>query len=72
MRLLELNLFNYDFSFNGDLYLQTKGVAMGKSFAPSLANIFLIPFDHFACNNFKKWFNHLFHLAWIGSGSKGV
>ena len=53
MCLLELNLFNNYFGFNGDLYLQTKGVAMGKPFAPSLANIFLIPFDHFACNNFK-------------------
>ena len=34
MRLLHLNLFNNDFTFNGDLYLQTKGVAMGKAFAP--------------------------------------
>ena len=53
---------------------KTIGVAISKPFAPSLANIFLIPFYHFTSNNFKiklatffKYIDtyHLFHLAWI-------
>ena len=73
MRLLQLNLFNNDFTFNGDLYLQTKGVAMGKAFAPSLANIFLIPFDHLACNNFKvkplAFYRYIDDIFFIWPGS---
>ena len=73
MRLLHLNLFNNDFTFIGDLYLQTKGVAMGKAFAPSLANIFLIPFDHLACNNFKvkplAFYRYIDDICFIWPGS---
>lgn len=38
-RLLELNLTRNDFVFDLKYYLQVKGTAMGKSFAPSYANI---------------------------------
>lgn len=41
LRLLELNLTKNDFVFNSEYYLQVKGTAMGKSFAPSYANIFM-------------------------------
>ena len=43
--LLELSLKNNDFQFNGETFLQTKGTAMGKKFAPSYANIFMAHFE---------------------------
>lgn len=41
LKLLEINLTRNDFIFNGEFYLQIKGTAMGKKFAPSYANIFM-------------------------------
>jgi len=43
--LLELSLKNNDFQFNGETFLQTKGTAMGKKYAPSYANIFMAHFE---------------------------
>ena len=43
--LLEITLKHNDFAFNNQTYLQTCGIAMGKKYAPSLANIYLINFD---------------------------
>jgi hypothetical protein len=45
LKLLEITLKNNDFTFNNKYYLQTCGIAMGKKYAPSLANIYLIYFD---------------------------
>lgn len=52
LKLLEVCLRNNDFSFNGKFYLQTTGIAMGKRFAPSLADIYLTEFDETAMNGF--------------------
>lgn len=41
LQLLEINLMRNDFVFNGQFYLQVKGTAMGKKFAPAYANIFM-------------------------------
>lgn len=41
LRLLEINLTRNDFMFDGEFYLQIKGTAMGKKFAPAYANIFM-------------------------------
>ncbi len=41
LKLLEINLTKNDFEFNSKYFLQTKGTAMGKKFAPSYANIFM-------------------------------
>lgn len=41
LQLLDINLTRNDFIFNGDFYLQVKGTAMGKKFAPAYANIFM-------------------------------
>lgn len=41
LELLEINLRRNDFEFDGDFYLQVKGTAMGKRFAPAYANIFM-------------------------------
>ena len=45
LELLELSLKNNDFQFNGETYIQTKGTAMGKKYAPSYANIFMAYFE---------------------------
>lgn len=41
LQLLAINLRRNDFEFNGQYYLQIKGTAMGKRFAPAYANIFM-------------------------------
>jgi hypothetical protein len=53
LELLKITLENNDFEFNGDYYLQTCGTAMGKKYAPSLANIYLLHFDEKARNGFQ-------------------
>ena len=50
--LLELSLKNNDFQFNGETFLQIKGTAMGKKYAPSYANIFMA---HFETEAMKKY-----------------
>lgn len=41
LQLLDINLSRNDFVFNEKYYLQIKGTAMGKKFAPAYANIFM-------------------------------
>ena len=41
LTLLELTLLRNDFQFNNETYLQTKGTAMAKKYAPAFANIFM-------------------------------
>lgn len=45
LQLLEINLTKNDFLFNGEYYLQIKGTAMGKKFAPAYANIFMADWE---------------------------
>ena len=52
LKLLELNLKYNDFEFNNKCYVQTKGTAMGKIFAPSYANIYLADWE-------EKWYKIL-------------
>lgn len=52
LKLLEINLTKNDFEFNGKCYLQTKGTAMGKTFAPSYANIFMASWEETALDTF--------------------
>lgn len=47
MKLLEITLFRNDFRFADKTFLQIKGTAMGKKYAPSFANLFM----HFWENN---------------------
>ena len=54
LELLEINLTKNDFEFNGEFYLQIKGTAMGKKFAPAYANIFMADWEEKAlakCHN---------------------
>ena len=45
LQLLEINLRRNDFEFNEEYFLQIKGTAMGKRFAPSYANIFMADWE---------------------------
>lgn len=54
LQLLEINLMRNDFEFNGDFYLQIKGTAMGKKFAPAYANIFMAEWETLALNKCVK------------------
>ena len=53
IKLLEICLKYNDFEFCGNYYKQVKGTAMGKRFAPALANIYLIEFDRKAMTGFQ-------------------
>lgn len=49
--LLEINLTQNDFEFNSQYFLQVKGTAMGKRFAPSYANIFMARWEEGALSS---------------------
>ena len=54
LELLHINLTRNDFQFNGAFYLQIKGTAMGKRFAPAYANIFMAEWEQKALNKAIK------------------
>lgn len=71
--LLEIALKNNDFEFAGRYFLQICGTAMGKRFAPALANIYLRNFDNRAQHssighpeNYFRFLDDIFFL-WVGS-----
>lgn len=45
LQLLEINLTRNDFQFDDKNYLQIRGTAMGKRFAPSYANIYMAAWE---------------------------
>ena len=45
VRLLEIATINQLFQFNGQLYEQVDGVAMGSPFGPLMANVFMCHFE---------------------------
>lgn len=45
LELLNINLTRNYFEFNSKFYLQIKGTAMGKKFAPAYANIFMAKWE---------------------------
>lgn len=54
LALLEINLTRNDFEFNNQFFLQIKGVAMGKKFAPAYANIFMAEWEEAALGKCPK------------------
>lgn len=50
LQLLEMSLTKNDFEFNSEYYLQIKGTAMGKKFAPAYANIYMANWEETALN----------------------
>jgi len=73
LQLLELTLKRNDFEFNDRIFLQICGTAMGKTYAPSLANMYLKKFDKAAKYGFrinpKLYWRFLddIYLIWPGS-----
>jgi hypothetical protein len=54
IELLKISLFKNDFSFNGKYYRQVNGVAMGKQFSGSFANLYM---SHWEQQIFEKFPN---------------
>ena len=52
LKLLEISLKNNYFNFNNTIYKQILGCAMGKRFAPALANLYLLELDDKATTGF--------------------
>lgn len=62
LQLLEINLTRNDFQFNGEFFLQIKGTAMGKKFAPAYANIFMAEWETTALEKCEKQPLHYFRF----------
>ena len=74
LKLLEINLTKNDFEFNGEYYLQIKGTAMGKKFAPAYANIFMANWEEEALAKCPKkplhYLRYLDDIWGIWTGTK--
>ena len=74
LELLKLTLHNNDFNFNNETFHQICGVPMGKAYAPSLANLYLVQFDFAAMNQFrikpKLFFRFLDDIFCIMAGTE--
>ena len=74
IELLDLTLRNNDFEFNSEYYLQIHGTAMGKRYAPSLANLYLVYFDEMARTGFRIqpefYFRFLDDIIFVWNGSR--
>ena len=62
LQLLDINLTRNDFVFNGEFFLQIKGTAMGKKFAPAYANIFMAEWEEAALASCPKKPLHYFRF----------
>lgn len=60
LQLLEINLTKNDFEFDGQFFLQIRGTAMGKKFAPSYANLFMAAWEESALESCQKKPLHYF------------
>lgn len=78
LKLLEINLTRNDFMFDNKFYLQIKGTAMGKKFAPAYANIFMANWEQEVFLKCKKkpecYLRYLDDIwgIWIGSEEEFV
>ena len=74
LQLLDINLTRNDFEFNGQFYLQVKGTAMGKRFAPAYANIFMANWEEEVFNKCHikplKYYRYLDDIWGLWSGSE--
>lgn len=74
LELLDINLRRNDFVFDDQFYLQVKGTAMGKRFAPAYANIFMANWEEEVFQKCKKkplhYFRYLDDIWGIWDGSR--
>jgi len=74
LQLLNIILHKNDFQFDNQFYLQTTGIAMGLSAAPSLADLYMTPFDEMAREGFhikpKLYYRYLDDIFFIFSGTE--
>jgi hypothetical protein len=73
LELLDIALNVNDFQFADRFFLQLCGTAMGKTFAPNLANVYMLRFDEAARNGFRikplvyfRFLDDIF-LVWPGT-----
>lgn len=72
IELLDFTLRSNDFLFNDEVFLQICGTAMGKGYAPSLADLYLAPFDNKATSYhivpllYSRFLDDIF-LIWRGT-----
>ena len=69
LTLLEITLLRNDFQFDNKTFLQIKGTAMGKKYAPSFANIFMhyweqhaLSTTHFTPFFWKRYIDDIFGI----------
>ena len=74
LELLQITLNNNDITFNGDWFLQICGTAMGKTYAPGLADLYLEEFDDRAMNGFRikplLFFRFLDDIFFVWTGTE--
>ena len=70
--LLLLCTKNVHFTFNGQIYIQVDGVAMGSPLAPLLADIFMIELERLLIPNLRKikfWRSYVDDTCFVKIGS---
>jgi len=74
LSLLTVIMTHNDFIFNEERFLQIFGTAMGKTFAPNLANIYLLDLDRQAMEGFRikptMFFRYLDDIFFIWPGTR--
>ena len=62
IKLLDISLSKNDFEFDNQHYLQIKGTAMGKRFAPAYANIYMATWENTILPKCSKSPIHYYHF----------
>ena len=73
LRLLDIILKKNDMEFNGEHFLQVKGVSMGNNCAPSIANLYLADMDDFILANvnpilYRRFIDDIFGIWDLSKG----
>ena len=58
---VKITIFESFFIFDGKLYEQRDGVAMGFPLVPTLANVFIYHFENIWLENFQSHFKPIFY-----------
>jgi hypothetical protein len=74
LKLLSISLYKNDFCFNGTIFRQVKGVAMGKQYAPSFANLYMCCWEEqvireFGPGKLSSWMRYLDDIFGVWEGN---